>query len=215
MSYIEVKDYSKIITGKSVLKNINIRMESGNIYGFKGKNASGKTMLMRAICGLILPTSGEVVINDEVVGKDISFPRSVGALIENPGFLNDYSAFKNLRILADIKGEISDQDIKNVIEQVGLDPEDKMKYKKFSLGMKQKLGIAAAIMENPDIIILDEPTNALDTDSIEKLRQIIKNHKERGALIILSSHDAEELEMLSDHIFFIESGECKNENREK
>ncbi len=215
MSYIEVKDYSKILTGKSVLKNINIRMESGNIYGFKGKNASGKTMLMRAICGLILPTSGEVVINDEVVGKDISFPRSVGALIENPGFLNDYSAFKNLRILADIKGEISDQDIKNVIEQVGLDPEDKMKYKKFSLGMKQKLGIAAAIMENPDIIILDEPTNALDTDSIEKLRQIIKNHKERGALIILSSHDAEELEMLSDHIFFIESGECKNENREK
>ncbi|MGL4731780.1 MAG: ABC transporter ATP-binding protein [Clostridium sp.] len=211
--YIEVKNLTKVISKNTILSNINLRMEQGKIYGLKGKNGSGKTMLMRAICGLILPTEGEVIINDEVLGTDISFPRSIGALIENPGFIENYSGYKNLKILADIQGKIDDEQIRKTISLVGLEPDDKKKFKKYSLGMKQKLGIAAAIMENPDIIILDEPINALDEKSVSIVREILHEHRDRGALILVSCHDSEELEYLSDEIFIIENGSIK-EHRE-
>jgi len=207
--YIEVENLTKVISKNTVLNNINIKMEQGKIYGLKGKNGSGKTMLMRAICGLIIPTEGKVIIDGKVLGKDISFPESIGALIESPGFISNYSGYKNLKILAEIQGKIGEEKIKQTISLVGLDPEDKKKFKKYSLGMKQKLGIAAAIMEEPKIIILDEPTNALDETSIKNLGEILRDLRDRGALIVISCHDSEELNYLSDEIFFIENGEIK------
>ncbi|KEZ87489.1 multidrug ABC transporter ATP-binding protein [Clostridium sulfidigenes] len=207
--YIEVENLTKVISKNTVLSNINIKMEQGKIYGLKGKNGSGKTMLMRAICGLMIPTEGKVIIDGKVLGKELSFPESIGALIESPGFISNYSGYKNLKILADIQGKISEEKIKQTISLVGLDPEDKKKFKKYSLGMKQKLGIAAAIMEDAKIIVLDEPTNALDENSIKNLSEILRDLRDKGALIIISCHDSEELSYLSDEIFFIENGEMK------
>lgn len=158
---IKISGLSKSIKGNKVLDNISMELESGNIYGLQGKNGSGKTMLMRVICGLVYPERGEINIDGKILGKDISFPQSVGVLIENPSFLSNYTAFENLKLLAAIKGEIKDDEIKKAIMDVGLNPQDRKKYKKFSLGMKQRLGIACAIMEHPDLIILDEPFNAL------------------------------------------------------
>ncbi|MEW9080572.1 ATP-binding cassette domain-containing protein [Terrisporobacter glycolicus] len=210
---IEVRNLTKKISGNLILDNINIKMTSGKIYGLKGKNGSGKTMLMRAICGLILPTEGEVIINGQVLGKDISFPNSLGALIESPGFIANYSGFKNLKILSEIQDKIDDNKINEVLTMVGLDPKEKKKFKKYSLGMKQKLGIAAAIMEEPEIIILDEPTNALDESSVISLRKTLQKYRNEGALIIISCHDSEELEFLSDEIFFMENGRLKPYNK--
>ncbi len=208
--YLEIQNLSKTISKNPILRNITIGMERGKIYGLRGKNGSGKTMLMRAICGLILPTEGSVSIDGEVLGKDISFPRSIGALIENPGFIANYSGLKNLQILAAIQNHIGQKDIEAIMEQLGLDSADPKKFKKFSLGMKQKLGIAAAVMENPDLIILDEPINALDEKSVEIVKQLLLNHKERGALIIISCHDREELEFLSDEVFCMEDGQIRD-----
>lgn len=203
---IEIVHYTKDIKGTNILKDINLKLESGYIYGLKGKNGSGKTMLMRAISGLILPTSGYVSIDGEVLGKNISFPRSIGVLLENPAFLPNYTGFKNLKILAEIKNTITEEDIRKALENVGLDPNDKRKYKKYSLGMKQKLGIACAIMESPDIIILDEPFNALDESGVLSIKKSIIEHKNRGAIIIIACHDYEDLKMMSDKIFEISGG---------
>ncbi len=203
---IEIKNYTKIIKGSTVLDNINVVFESGKIYGLKGKNGSGKTMLMRAISGLIRPSSGEVMVENEVLGRDISFPRSIGVLIENPAFLANETGFSNLRMLADLGEGVSNEDIEAVLSELGLDSKDKKSYKKYSLGMKQKLGIAAAVMEHPDIIILDEPINALDQDSVEVVKKIIIRERDRGAVIILACHDTEELEYLSDEIVCIQDG---------
>ena len=159
---IIINELAKIIKGVDVLKDINLEFTGGNVYGLSGKNGCGKTMLMRAICGLIKPTKGEIIINDKTLGKDMSFPESVGALIENPAFLNNYSGFDNLRLLADIKGIATDEEIRETMTKVGLNPDDPKKYRKYSLGMKQKLGIACAVMEKPDIVILDESINAID-----------------------------------------------------
>ena len=159
---VRLEEYCKSFKSAEVLKNINLTLESGKVIGLKGKNGSGKTMLMRAISGLILPTSGKVYINDKELGRQISFPPSIGILIENPSFISNYTGFKNLKILASIQNRISDDEIRDAIRTVGLDPDDKRTFKKYSLGMKQRLGIAAAIMERPDIVILNEPINALD-----------------------------------------------------
>ena len=166
-------------------------MVAGKIYGLKGKNGSGKTMLMRVISGLITPTEGEVLIDGKKLGKDMSFPESIGLLIENPAFLPTYSGFDNLKTIASIKGVITDEEIKDVIKRVGLDPDDKKKYKKYSLGMKQKLGIACAIMEKPDIVILDEPVNAVEEDGIKVISEVLDELKKEGKIIILASHDKE------------------------
>lgn len=207
--FIELTNVSKTIKGTVVLDNINLRMESGKVYGLKGKNGSGKTMLMRAVCGLI-STDGTVNINGEILGKDISFPRSIGVLIENPSFIGNYTGFKNLKVLASIQNRINDEDIKNSLIKVQLDPDDKRTYRKYSLGMKQKLGIAAAFMEKPDIIILDEPINALDEAGAKQVHKILEEQKSRGAIIIIACHDREELEMLSDEIIEISEGKIVN-----
>lgn len=204
--YIDICNMTKTIKNVNVLENINIRFEGGKIYGLRGKNGSGKTMLMRAITGLIIPTKGSININGDIIGKDISFPKSVGALIEQPSFISNYTGFKNLKLIATILNKIDDEQIKESIRTVGLDPEDKKKYKKYSLGMKQRLGIACAIMEEPDIIVLDEPINALDENGVDIVRRILHEEKERGTLIIVACHDKEELESLSNEIFTMESG---------
>lgn len=204
---VRLEDYCKSFKSAEVLKNINLTLESGKVIGLKGKNGSGKTMLMRAISGLILPTSGKVYINDKELGKQISFPPSIGILIENPSFISNYTGFKNLKILASIQNRISDDEIRDAIRKVGLDPDDKRTFKKYSLGMKQRLGIAAAIMERPDIVILDEPINALDEAGAGLIKGLLDELKANGSLIIIVCHDSEELNYLSDEIYEIYDGE--------
>lgn len=203
---IEITDLVKDIKGKRIIDHVTLHLESGKITGLKGVNGSGKTMLMRLVCGLITPTSGSIVINGKRLGKDITFPESVGILIENPAFLDAYSGFDNLKLLASIKHRIGPEEIHQTIARVGLDPDDKKKYRKYSLGMKQRLGIAAAVMEEPDIIILDEPTNALDSDGVAMLKEILHDQRERGALVLISCHDLPTLQELSDEIYLMESG---------
>lgn len=203
---IELDHISKTIKGADVLVDISMILHSGSIIGFRGVNGSGKTMLMRAIAGLIRPTKGTVTIDGKVLGKDISFPPSVGALIENPAFLEGYSGFENLRILASIRNRVAGAEIKETMTKMGLAPESKKAYKKYSLGMKQRLGIAAAIMEQPELILLDEPTNALDVDGVEIVKEVLQKEKRRGALIILCCHDTEVLESMADEIYHIQEG---------
>ena len=206
MNTIEIKNLNKKIKGAEVLKDINLHLEGVKVYGLKGKNGSGKTMLMRAVCGLILPTGGSIAINGEQLGKQISFPRSVGILIENPSFIPGYTGLKNLSVLAAIQKRVGEDEIRETLEKIGLDPDDKRTYRKYSLGMKQRLGIAAAVMENPDIVILDEPINALDESGAKQVRTILKEQKERGAVRIIACHDSEELNFLSDEIIEIAEG---------
>lgn len=207
--FLEIKDISKKIGEDYVLREINLSMDKGRIYGLQGKNGCGKSMLMRVICGLVLPTEGKVIIDGEELGKDISFPRSIGVLIEKPGFLDSYSGYQNLKMLASIQGRIKEEGILKAIQRVGLEDVMHKKYKKYSLGMKQKLGIAAAILERPDIVILDEPANALDEKSEEKLWEIVREEKERGALVIVSCHTSEILETVTDQIFRMDGGKIK------
>lgn len=208
--YIKITDVNKTIKKAAILRDINLEFTGGKVYGLRGKNGSGKTMLMRAICGLITPDSGIIDINGKILGKDISFPESIGVLIENPAFIGNYTGFKNLKVLASIQNRIGDEQIRKALEDIGLDPDDKRTYRKYSLGMKQKLGIAAAVMENPDIIILDEPINALDDVSVEKVHDILEEQKKRGAVIIIACHDKEELDQLSDEIIEISDGRIIN-----
>lgn len=205
--YLEVEEINKKIGVDDVLCEISLSMEKGKIYGLQGKNGCGKSMLMRVICGLVLPTSGRIMIDGEELGKELSFPESIGVFIEKPGFLDAYSGFQNLSMLASIKKKIGDREIKQTLKRVGLEDVMHKKYKKYSLGMKQKLGIAAVIMEQPDIVILDEPANALDEKSEQRLWQIVKEEKERGALVIISCHTSEVLEEISDEIFKMDQGQ--------
>ena len=206
MSEIVVNEVSKSIYGVPIINSISMKLVSGNVYGFQGINGSGKTMLMRLICGLIYPTKGEIIIDGKRLGKEITFPQSVGLLLENPAFLDSYTGYENLEMPASIKNIITREEIHEAITSVGLDPLDKRKYKKFSLGMKQRLGIAAAIMEKPDILILDEPTNSLDSSGVSLVKTIIAKERERGAIIILACHDLPVLQDVSDEIFLLEQG---------
>ena len=206
MTEIKIENLVKTIKGNKVIDNITLTLTSPKIVGFKGINGSGKTMLMRLICGLIKPTEGKITINGKVLHKDISFPESIGVLIENPAFLDGYSGFENLKMLASIKNIVKDYQIKDIIRAVGLNPDDKKHYKKYSLGMKQRLGIACALMESPDIIILDEPTNALDSDGITTVKELIVQKREEGALVIISCHDIDILKELSEEIYVLEEG---------
>ena len=206
---IELKSVSKIIRKIEVIKDVSLSMESGKVYGLKGVNGSGKTMLMRLISGLIRPTSGTIRIDGKVLGKDISFPSDIGILIENPAFLDNYTGMENLELLAEIHKKVSDHRITEVLSQVGLDPKDRRKYKQYSLGMKQRLGIAGAVLEHPQIMLIDEPTNALDTTGVEMVKKIIREERNRGALIVLACHDFAILNEVSDKLFFVEEGEVK------
>lgn len=203
---IMINQLEKNIKGTQILEDINLKLLNGKIYGLQGKNGSGKTMLMRAIAGLIKPTDGFVEIDGKVLGKDMTFPASIGLLIENPSFIPQYSGFKNLSILAEIQQKIGEKEIVDILERVGLNPKDKKVYRKYSLGMKQRLGIACAFMESPEILLLDEPINALDTNAIELVRELLYAAKERNAVIVAACHDREELELIADEIIQMENG---------
>lgn len=206
---IKTKNATKMINGTLILDSVNIELESGKIYGLQGPNGSGKTMLMRLLCGLIRPTSGAVYIDEKRLGQHMDFPESLGLLIETPAFLPNYTGLKNLELLASIQKKVSVEQIRKAISDVGLDPDDKRKYRKYSLGMKQRLGIAAAIMEQPDLIFFDEPTNALDNKGIIKICSLIKRERDRGALIVMACHDASILEAMSDQIYTISEGKVE------
>ncbi len=206
MVKVEIDHVSKRIGPQLVLDGITMTLHGGQAAGLKGVNGAGKTMLMRLIAGLILPTEGEVRIDGRVLGRDMEFPERAGILIESPAFLEHDSGYQNLKLLASIRREADDKRIRETLERVGLDPEDKKKYKKYSLGMKQRLGIAAAILEKPDILILDEPVNALDSDGADMVREVIREEKERGALIVMSCHDADFLNEMTDVIYELKEG---------
>lgn len=203
---IEVSNFTKSIGKTNVLENVNVRLNSGNIYGIVGKNGSGKTMFLRMIAGLILPTKGEVRVDEKVLGKDISFPDNLGVLLEKPSFLPHLTGYENLKMLARIRNVTSNEDIQNFMNLFDLEWKSNKKFRKYSLGMKQKLGIIQAMMENQQIIILDEPFNALDESSVETLRQVLKKLKAEQKLIVMTSHNKEDIDLLCDHTFTISGG---------
>lgn len=204
---IEIRNVTKVIKKTRVIDNVDITFEGGKIYGLSGKNGCGKTMLMRLISGLIYPTEGEVVIDGKILGRDCSFPKSIGLLIENPAFLEEYTAYENLRMLNGVGGNrLDEEEMLRLIQSVGLDPHDSRKYYKFSLGMRQRLGIAAAIMGKPDVILLDEPINAIDEDGVSEIRDLVRSLSGEDRIIIIACHDKEEMEYMADEIIYMKDG---------
>lgn len=195
---IEVVNICKSIKGNQVLHDISCCLDAGTVYGIYGRNGSGKTMLMRCILGLIYPDRGYIKIDGCVIGKEMDFPKSVGAIIENPAFFPYATGYENLKMLADIKKRISGDKIREMMRKVGLDDMDRRTVSKYSLGMRQRLAIAQAVMESPEILVLDEPTNALDEQGVEMFRGLIQEEKGRGALVILASHNKEDIDLLAD-----------------
>ncbi|APT18564.1 brca-like bacitracin transport atp-binding protein [Amylolactobacillus amylotrophicus DSM 20534] len=203
MPQINFTNYTKVIKKKTILDDITFQFDSGKIYGLHGRNGSGKTMILRAISGLIFPTSGSVQVGDQVIHKDVDFPAETGVIIEHTDLLPQYTAFDNLKMLSRINNVASDDDINSALLAVGLEGHEKEKVKSFSLGMRQKLSIAQAIFEHPKLLLLDEPTNALDQETIRDVRQILLGLKQDGATIIIASHNKEDLDVLADEILLI------------
>ena len=206
MDIIKVEKVRLTIKKTEILKNICTTFEKGKIHGLIGRNGSGKTMLMKCICGFIKPTEGRIIVNGKIVGKDCDFPKNIGIIIETPGFIPYYSGYKNLKLLADLNKKISKEEIKSAMIKVGLDPELPRHVKKYSLGMRQRLGLAQAIMEDPDLLILDEPMNGLDKDGVEDMRKYLLNLKEQGKTILIASHSAEDIEILCDTVCEMDKG---------
>ena len=202
---MEVIALSKTIKGVDVLKDINVRLESGNIYGVVCSNGSGKTMFLRALAGLIVPTTGEIHIDDLILHKNMDFPHNMGLLIEKPSFLNYLTGFENLKLLADINKIASVETIKRFMTEYGMDPESPKKVKEYSLGMKQKLGIIQAIMEDPVLLVLDEPTSALDETTINIFRNYLNTHKD-NKIIVMTSHNKADINTICTHVFTMTDG---------
>ena len=206
MNIISVKNLSKDFGQERVLKSVTCDFEKGKIHGIVGNNGSGKTVLMKCICGFLIPTEGEVIVNGKRVGKDVDFPPGLGLIIETPGFLPNMTGVKNLEILASLNKKIGLEEIAAAIRRVGLDPLMKKPVGKYSLGMRQRLGIAQAIMENPSLLILDEPLNGLDKHGVAEMRQLIKGLKEQGKTILLASHNQGDIDELCDTVCEMDAG---------
>ena len=206
---IRVQHVSKEFGRQKVLDDVSLEFYGGKIYGIIGRNGSGKTVLLKCICGLLQVSEGTIIVQDKVVGKEVDFPENIGFIIETPGFLPNDSGFKNLKYLASIKRKIDDETIRSYMNLVGLNPDDKKRVGKYSLGMRQRLGIAQALMEDPDIIILDEPMNALDYDGVDEMRRVFLRLKEQGKLIIIASHIREDVEILCDEVYEMKAGGVK------
>lgn len=202
-----VNNINKTIREKVILSNVSLCLKSGKIYGFVGKNGSGKTMLFRALSGLMRIDSGSIVWDEKTLHKDFSVLPSLGIIIENAGLYPNFTGMQNLTYLANLTKRIGQEEIIHAITRTGLNPYDKRLYGKYSLGMKQRLAIAQAIMEKPDVIMLDEPTNALDETGVTKIRKIILEEKERGALILVASHNKEDIRVLTDELYKVENGQ--------
>lgn len=203
---ITVNNLSLTIKKHPILNNVTIQFKKGKIHGLIGRNGSGKTMLMKCICGFVKPTEGTIFVADKQIGKDCDFPNSVGIIIETPGFIPYYSGYRNLKLLADLNRKIDKEKIRDTMQMVGLDPDLKRHVKKYSLGMRQRLGLAQAIMENPDLLILDEPMNGLDKDGVSDMRKYLLNLKEQGKTILIASHSAEDIEILCDTVCEMDKG---------
>lgn len=208
---VHVRNVTKSIKGIKVLDDISIDIPSGSITGLRGINGSGKTMLMRAICGLIRVDGGSIEVDGKRVGVDVDGPPSVGLLIENPGFIDGFTGFENLWLLAQLTGCIGRDEVESVLELVGLGDAGSKAYRTYSLGMKQRLGIAAAVMESPDLLVLDEPTNALDESGVALIQDIVHAQADRGAAVLVASHDAAVLSSLADRIYELYEGRIKGE----
>ena len=203
---IEVKNVSVIIGKNRILQDISVTFEKGKIHGLIGRNGSGKTVLMKCICGFMKPTSGAVFVEGKQIGKDVDFVPDAGVIIETPGFVPFYSGIRNLQILAALNHKIGNEEIREAMRTVGLDPGLKRHVKKYSLGMRQRLGIAQAIMENPKLLILDEPFNGLDKEGVEQMRNYFLKLKEQGVTILLTSHTSEDIRLLCDTVMEMEKG---------
>ena len=203
---IEISHVSKSFQTYRALDDVSLDIEKGKIYGIIGRNGSGKTVLFKCICGFLKTDSGEIKVDGKIIGKEIEAPQNAGIIIENPGFLSAYSCYQNLKFLADINKKIGKQEIRDVLEKVGLDPTIKKPVGKYSLGMRQRLGIAQAIMENPSLLILDEPMNGLDYQGVKDVRKILLDLKEEGKTILLASHNREDIAFLCDETVHIDHG---------
>ena len=201
-----LNDVCKEIRKKVILSHISIELESGKIYAFVGENGSGKTMLFRAISGLMDLTSGSITLDGKELHKDFEVLPNLGLTIENAGLYPELTGFENLKLLAKLNKKIGDEEIREAIRRVGLDPKDRRSFRKYSLGMKQRIVVAQAVMEKPDILLLDEPTNALDEDGVDLVRKIILEEKERGALVLIADHNPEDVRLLADKVYRISRG---------
>ena len=214
---ITVQGLNKQFKDHHVLKDINAEFKGGKIYGIVGRNGSGKSVLMKCICGFMPPTSGTVKVNGKIVGKEVDFPEEIGFIIETPGFLKNYSGFKNLKYLASIRNKIGPDEIRHYLQLVGLDPDEKKHVGKYSLGMCQRLGIAQALMEEPQILLLDEPMNGLDQEGVQDMRKLFLEQKQKGRLILLATHVREDVELLCDEVYEMKNGrlEVQSYNQEQ
>jgi len=203
---IKVTNLTKKFKTTTVLNNVSVEFNQGQIYGIVGRNGSGKTVLFKCICGFLKPTSGAVAVGNRIIGKDCDMIQNAGIILETPGFLSGYSGLKNLQFLAGINSKLTKNDLMNILDRVGLSHAVNKHVSKYSLGMKQRLGIAQAIMENPDILILDEPMNGLDNDGVLEMRELFMGLKEQGKTILLASHNREDIETLCDEVFYMDKG---------
>ncbi len=208
-SVVEMKHVTKRYGKIEVLKDVSLTCKAGKIYGLIGRNGSGKTVLLKSICGFVLPTSGEVRVQGQQIGKDVDFPTNIGFIIESPGFLARESGLQNLMHLASIRGKASAEDVRQSMYTVGLDPDLRKPVGKYSMGMRQRLGIAQAIMENPNILILDEPMNGLDNQGVTDIRQVLKQLKASGKTILIASHFQEDIDLLCDEVYEMDAGIIK------
>lgn len=207
MEYIaEIKNVSKKFGDETVVREVSLFLEPGKIYGIVGRNGSGKTVLFKMIIGFLRPTAGKIFVHGKEIGKDVDFAEDIGIIIETPGFLGGFSGYKNLEYLAGIKKQIGKEEIRKSMETVGLDPDSRKKVKKYSLGMRQRLGIAQAIMENPKLLILDEPMNGLDREGAAEIRKLFLQLKDEGVTILLASHHKEDVDELCDKAYEMEDG---------
>ena len=203
---IVIEHVSKIFGENKVLDDVCVSFEKGRIHGIIGRNGSGKTMLMKCICGFVPVTSGSIQVRGKKVGKDIHVPQNMGIIIETPGFLNGYSGYNNLKFLANINNKISEEKIIETLKLVKLDPHNKKHVGKYSLGMRQRLGLAQALMEDPDILILDEPMNGLDQSGVEEMREVLAALAKKGTTILMANHNAEDIEILCDTVHEMDLG---------
>ncbi|MDE6733099.1 MAG: ATP-binding cassette domain-containing protein [Oscillospiraceae bacterium] len=203
---ITVSNVNLTLQKNEILKSVSASFERGKIHGLIGRNGSGKTMLMKCICGFVKPTSGEITVAEKRIGKDCDFPENVGIIIETPGFIPYYSGYKNLKLLADLRGKITKETIRGTMEKVGLDPDLKRHVRKYSLGMRQRLGLAQAIMEDPELLVLDEPMNGLDKDGVSDMRKYLLDLKAQGKTILIASHSAEDIDVLCDTVCEMDKG---------
>ena len=206
---IKVEHVSLVIKKKTILDDINAEFSKGQIHGLIGRNGSGKTVLMKCICGFMKPTGGKITVDRQIIGQTCDFPKNTGVIIETPRFINHYSAMKNLKMLASISGLIDTDKIREILNCVGLDPDSRLHVGKYSLGMRQRLGLAQAIMEDPSLLILDEPFNGLDKDGVADIRTYLLNLKSCGKTIIIASHQSEDINALCDSVHEMDKGKMK------